>query len=131
VNIRFCHGAGSSPDGDPQADDAWRVATSAFRYRLALLGGDAFRIHLAPGGQLIPTPTCAPRPGGSGGDTPLTTMKEHLPRGRLTFESAVEWAVETGVPAVREDWREVIGETRDRHVLHRSWSTFPPILQDD
>jgi hypothetical protein len=103
----------------------WRVSTRAYRYRLAHVGHDIFRIHWHPAGvstyhlphvhlSLISR------------DEQLTTLDEHLPTGRLTFEDAIEWAIETGVPRARDDWRDVLAFSRERHLEHRSWSTRPP-----
>lgn len=104
----------------------WRVTTEGYRYRLALHGTHLWRIHWHPtltSDYHLPhvhlnltTP-----PGEVGTDL----MGQHHPTGRMTFEDALEW-VFLNVPAKREDWRQVLEETRLAHIEHRSWSTRPP-----
>jgi hypothetical protein len=104
----------------------WRVHTRAYRYRLAQAGQDLFRIHWHPDRvSRYHLPHVHLSLSGTEGSV-VTSMKEHLPTGRLTFEDAVEWAVEVGVRPAREDWRDVVAATRDLHVKHRTWSTHPP-----
>ena len=104
----------------------WRVTTRAYRYRLARTGFDVFRIHWHPVGVSRYTlPHVHLSLCGRDGER-LTTLGEHLPTGRLTFEDAVEWAIEAGVPPARPDWRKVLAEGRTTHIQHRSWDTIPP-----
>jgi hypothetical protein len=107
----------------------WRISTRAYRYRVARIGTDVFRIHWHPWGQSpyrdphihlnFAVPGRAP-----------TTLDEHFPTGRLTFEDAIEWAVGIGVPVARDDWQDVLADARAVHLAHRSWGTTPPTFPE-
>ena len=104
----------------------WRASTRGYRYRLAKLGHHVFRMHWHPSNVStyhlphVHLSLAGPE------QAMLTSLDEHLPTGRLTFEDAVEWAIEAGVPARRSDWRDVLAQTRALHIQHRSWDTVPP-----
>jgi triphosphoribosyl-dephospho-CoA synthetase len=39
----------------------------------------------------------------------------------MTFEDAISWAAELGMPMVREDWRDVLQKCQEAHLEHRTW----------
>lgn len=104
----------------------WRVRTLGYRYQLALQGTHLWRIHWHPtvtsGYHLPHLHLNLGRPG----EVPVDTMGQHHPTGRMTLEDAVEWVFNAGISPARDDWAEIINRSRDRHVLHRTWATFPP-----
>lgn len=110
----------ATPDRGP-----WRISTRAYRYRVAVTGTDVFRIHWHPWGRSDYHDPHIHANFVVTGRAP-TTLNEHFPTGRLTFEDAIEWAVGIGVSPVRSDWLEVLAEAKAVHVAHRSWSATPP-----
>ncbi len=104
----------------------WRITTVAYRYRLALLGSDLFRIHWHPGGR---SPVTYPHlHAGLAGPEDMVgkSLDAHLPVPRLPFEFAVQWAIEVGVPPARDDWQGELDACVGPHLEHRSWSQRGP-----
>lgn len=99
----------------------WRVTTEAYRYRLALLGADLFRIHWHPSGNSsIEYPHL--HAALAGGELLANSLEAHLRMPRMAFEDAIRWALELGVPAHREDWSEVLDNAVQNHLHYRSWA---------
>ncbi|NCT90268.1 hypothetical protein GXB85_04775 [Cellulomonas sp. APG4] len=101
-----------------QDTSAWRVTTRAYRYRVACADAELVRMHWHPSGNSPHTLPHLHIPA-------LAAATHHLPVTRLTFEDAIEWAISLGAPPAREDWRDVLGETRALHIEHRSWHVSP------
>jgi hypothetical protein len=105
----------------PMSDGGRRVTTLAYRYRLARLGEDLWRLHWHPGGRPdVRYPHLHARFDGA----PANTIKEHLPMGRATLEDAIRWA-RLGFLMARPDWRSVLEMTEADHLRYRSWHVNP------
>lgn len=110
----------------------WKVETLGYRYQLALLGRHLWRIHWHPTTiSNYPGPhvhLSLWRPDSLNDDD---TLKRHHPTGRMTFEDSLEWLFnEEGVEASRPDYLDVIRESKDLHIQHRSWHSTPPSSVD-
>jgi hypothetical protein len=56
------------------------------------------------------------------GSSPGLLDKKHIPTGRIPFEDIIKFAIlEPGVEPKREDWREVLSETRAAFEERRTW----------
>jgi hypothetical protein len=102
----------------------WRVRTLAYRYRLAVPEHDVFRLHWHPNGHspvTYPHLHAALEPK----DRMPGSLDAHLATGRMTFENALRWAFELGMPAARADWSERLAEAEAAHLRYRSWSHDP------
>jgi hypothetical protein len=111
------------PDDRPNRGP-WRVRTLQYRYRLAVLDHDVFRLHWHPNGRspvTYPHLHAALEPK----DRMPGSIDTHLPVGRMTFENALRWAFELGMPAARADWSERLAEAEAAHLRYRSWSHDP------
>lgn len=99
----------------------WRVTTLAYRYRLAVVDMDVFRMHWHPDGN---SPAKSPHlhvrlaPVERVGDT----LQHHLNTERQTFENALRWAIQVGMPPARSDWSDLLDQAEAAHLRHRSWS---------
>lgn len=108
-----------------ESNGPWRVRTLAYRYRLALLGHDVFRIHWHPNGR---SPITYPHLHAnlSAEQKLASSIDAHLETDRMTLERALRWAFELGMPAHRTDWADVLAETEAPHLEHRTWSRGGP-----
>ncbi|MCA1672925.1 MAG: hypothetical protein LC799_12265 [Actinobacteria bacterium] len=66
------------------------------------------------------------------GDTILSdrapvTSRSHLRTGRMTFETAIRWAITWGAVPLHDDWEDRLVLAETPHLLFRSWSTDPDI----
>ena len=100
-------------------DGQHAVSTRGYMYTLRHLGKEVFSIHWHPDGKSEYKMPHAHLPIAVG--SKLVT-KQHMPTGRMTFEHAVEWAINFGVTAARGDWPRILADTRDVHIKHRSWN---------
>ena len=50
------------------------------------------------------------------------SSKAHLPTGRMTFESAVRWVIESGAAPACADWEDRLTLSEAPHLLFRSWT---------
>lgn len=102
----------------------WRVSTVAYRYRLAVLGKDVFRLHWHP---TTKSPVTYPHLHAAlaPADKMPGSLDAHLPTGRMTLEDAIRWAIGIGMPSARDDWRERLNEAEAKHLEFRSWSKDP------
>lgn len=104
----------------------WKIRTLGYRYQLALQGTHRWRIHWHPttnSGYDLPH---AHLNFGAIGEIDQSTLSQHHPTGRMTFEDAIEWVFNAGIDPERDDWRDILGASRDVHVKHRTWHTHPP-----
>jgi hypothetical protein len=46
----------------------------------------------------------------------------HIPTGRVSFEDVVVFSSTISMRAPRDDWREIITETRERFEAFRTWA---------
>lgn len=98
----------------------WRVRTVAYRYKLSAAGTDVFRLHWHPNGtSTYKEPHLHVSLGPT--DSPYVTHSDHLATPRMTLEDAIDWSIRAGMPAARQDWEQVLAETRELHKAHRSW----------
>lgn len=109
----------------------WKVETLGYRYQLALLGRHLWRIHWHP---TVTSTYHGPHvhlslwdPERLPGDD---TLKRHYPTGRITFEDSIEWVFNEGIKPCRDDWKQIIEETKESHVSRRTWHTDPPEALD-
>ncbi|RNI16922.1 hypothetical protein EFY87_19790 [Flexivirga caeni] len=49
------------------------------------------------------------------------TLQYHLPTDRQSFEGAIRWAIELGLPPARDDWRELLDQAEAAHRAQRTW----------
>jgi hypothetical protein len=106
-------------------EEGYRVTTVAYRYRLARVGHDIWRLHWHPGGAsdvAYPHVHAAL----SGTEQPANNLlSAHLPTPRMTFEQSVRWSAETGYPMLRDDYEEVLAAGEEAHLRHRTWDIDP------
>lgn len=53
------------------------------------------------------------------------TSKSHLRTGRMTFETAIRWAITWGAEPLHDDWESRLALAEAPHLLFRSWSFDP------
>lgn len=53
------------------------------------------------------------------------TSKSHLRTPRMTFETAIRWAIEWGTEPLHDDWENRLTLAEAPHLLFRSWSVDP------
>lgn len=108
---------------DREGRGPWRVTTLAYRYRLAVPDQpDLFRMHWHPEGN---SPVKEPHMHLALGVGPLSVdeaLKRHLPVPRQTFEEALRWAIELGMPPERDDRPELLNRAEEAHLRYRTWS---------
>ncbi|MBA2693981.1 MAG: hypothetical protein H0U65_16060 [Rubrobacter sp.] len=99
----------------------WRVETTGYSHRIETT--DAWEIiayHWHPKGSKTPYPHL--HIGAGIGSSPGLLDKKHIPTGRIPFEDIIKFAIlEPGVEPKREDWREVLSETRAAFEERRTW----------
>lgn len=110
---------------DREGYGPFRVTTRSYRYQVALAFQDIARFHWHPDGV---SDFVAPhvhlrlelpeRPG----ERPPDMLTKHMPTPRMSFEDAVGWAAEMGMPMARDDWREVLENCQRKHREHRTWA---------
>jgi len=59
-------------------------------------------------------------------DAPVTSSS-HLRTGRMTFETAIRWAVECGAQPLHDDWNDRLALAEAPHLLFRTWGADPEI----
>lgn len=103
----------------------WRVTTTAYRYRLAAIGQDVFRIHWHPAGN---SPITYPHLHAnlSPEQKLASSLDAHLETDRMSLERALRWAFELGMPPRRDDWEDVLLSTEAPHLEHRTWERGGP-----
>ncbi|MDR6613605.1 hypothetical protein [Leifsonia sp. 1010] len=104
----------------PDEDQGFRVTTKAYRYKLQIGGDIQFMMHWHPTGRSAYELPHLHLPNSAGLDEDT-----HLPTARFTFEDAVEWTIKITGQSARDDWQQILDETRDRHISHRQWHTRP------
>lgn len=62
-------------------------------------------------------------------DQSPVTSHNHLRTGRMTFETAIRWAVEFGARPLHDDWETRLALAEAPHLLYRSWGADPDIKQ--
>jgi hypothetical protein len=108
-----------------EADDGrgpWRVSTKAY----------AYTIHGADEAEMI---TYHWQPGGLGPEWPhlhvgtavlreddYLDRRKHVPTGRVALEDVITLAIEMGAEALREDYAEVLTESRQAFHRWRTWA---------
>lgn len=104
------------------AETEWKISTRSYFYRLVISASEVFAMHWHPTGESrYVRPHVHLRPAG----TTEGTAKLHMPTGRLSFEEAVEWAINCGLPPARDDWRQILDGSKKLHIQHRSWNNTP------
>jgi hypothetical protein len=107
-------------DADPGKNEfrhPYRVTTGSYHYKLRGRDGkDQWRIHWHPDGRSRVRVPHIHRP---------PDLKQHWPTGRMTFENAVAWCIESGA-AVRggdnQQARNQLAVIEAPHLLYRSWN---------
>ncbi len=61
-------------------------------------------------------------------DAPINS-KSHLTTGRMTFETAIRWAIEFGVEPLRDDYDDHLTLAETPHMLYRTWSGDPGVAR--
>ena len=108
-----------------RADDGWRVTTRAYRYRFAVPSTEIFLMHWHPTGH---SPYRLPHMHVNFAGLPQDVDMEarHLPSPRMTYEHAISWVLGGGfVHPARPEWEEILNETLQVHLEHRTWSNRP------
>lgn len=101
----------------------WRVTTLAYRYRLGVVDRpDVFRMHWHPDGDSHVKVPHMHLPLATGDMSNDEALRRHLPVKRQTFEQALRWALELGMPPARDDWRELLDRAEEAHLRFRTWS---------
>ena len=90
-----------------------------YAYEFIVDGVTLWAMHWHPDGQ---SEEFRPHYHLAGGEH--VSVRHHLPSGRHTIEDAVEWCIRYGAVAADPNWDKVCVETKDVHVLHRSWSVY-------
>ena len=103
-------------------DGGYRVTTLSYTYSLLKAGHELWAMHWHPDGVSDETRAHLHLNLEQGPDA-----KQHLPSGRMTFEDAVEWVIRSGVsPAREEDWQQILAQSKEVHVTHRTWHGAQP-----
>lgn len=95
----------------------WKVSTRSYQYDLMRGSEPIFSLHWHPVGvSRYRDPHLHFWPHGSD----ASTMREHLPTRRMTFEDAVEWTIAIGAQP-RGDWQNILETGRNTHIENSSW----------
>lgn len=104
----------------------FKISTQGYLYSLYdKQGNELFGIHWHPGGSggfqaphvHFGSPVLSPQ-----GPLPA---KHHLPTPRMTFETAIRWAIEHGAEPIQADWQNRLTLAETPHLLYRSWHQSP------
>ncbi len=60
-------------------------------------------------------------------DNAPVTSSSHLRTGRMTFETAIRWAVACGAQPLHDDWNDRLALAETPHLLFRTWSADPEV----
>jgi hypothetical protein len=100
----------------------YRVTATRYDYSLTVDADELWALHWHPDGvsdvtyphQHLGTRLLGP-------SSPVSS-KAHLPTGRMTFESAVRWVIESGASPACADWDDRLTLSETPHLLFRSWT---------
>ncbi|GAA0333623.1 hypothetical protein [Micropruina glycogenica] len=103
---------------DPGPLGPFRVTTLGYDYSMTLGNRELWAMHWHPEGRSnFREPHLHLKPMANAEGRP-----EHLPTPRMMFETAVRWAIEFGAEPIMPTWDDILSDTEQGHVRHRTWS---------
>lgn len=100
----------------------YRVTTCAYDYSIQQSDGRAvLDFHWHPEGESHETDPHLHIGEAQLRNDAVLTSKQHVPTGRVSFESIVRRLIESGVPPICEDWQDRLEKSEKLHKQHRSW----------
>ncbi|MCC3762630.1 hypothetical protein K3N28_06040 [Glycomyces sp. TRM65418] len=101
----------------------YRVTTCWYDYSIQLADGRAvLDFHWHPEGESHETSPHLHIGEAQLSQDAVLTSKQHIPTGRVTFESVVKRLIESGVEPLCDDWADKLDKSESLHKQHRSWS---------
>lgn len=100
----------------------YRVTSTRYDYSLTLENDELWALHWHPEGRSAVTYPHQHLGSRLLGPSALMSSKAHLPTGRMSFESAVRWAIESGAAPVCPNWEERLRMSETPHLLFRTWT---------
>ncbi len=116
---------------DDEDRGPWKVTTRAYVYALRQRDeSEILAFHWQPGVSGPPWPhlhvgTCVLQP------DHLLDRKKHIPTGRIALEDVIALAIEMGAVALRDDYQQVLEETRQLFLRWRTWAHWPALEPRD
>ena len=100
----------------------YRVTATMYDYSLVAGDEELWALHWHPSGRSHVTyPHWHPGQRFREANPTMST-KGHFPTGRMTFESALRWVVESGGEPYCGDWEPRLALAEAPHLLYRSWT---------
>lgn len=99
----------------------YRVTSTGYDYSLTADDDELWALHWHPNGKshiAYPHQHLGARVLAPGGHI---TNKDHLRTGRMTFEHAVRWVLDSGGAPACDDWEDRLTLAETPHILFRSW----------
>jgi hypothetical protein len=124
-DLRFFASMGWRVVEDDQSGP-FRVTTTRYDYSLRFDSGvELWAHHWHPAGMSTTTTPHIHLGAAILSANSSITPKSHLPSGRMTFETAIRWVVESGGNPDRLDWEEQLELAEQPYLLYRQWSDKP------